>query len=106
MFQVPNDFLADSCTSQMLDIAMTTVKDFLISTGMPMYHDLLLLHNINSLDAVKEMREPDWKKIGVADPRHLRRLVQSTELLRARLAHSDKQKQMRILKLSQIRDKV
>ena len=71
-----------------------------------MYHQSLVDRNRHTIEAVKEMRESDWKKIGVTDPRHLRRLAQGTEILRARLIHADKQKQLRIAKLSQIRDKV
>lgn len=71
-----------------------------------MYLDNLVNHKLQAIEQVKDMKEADWRSVGVTDPRHLRRLSQSTELLRARLMHADKQKQLRIAKLSQIRDKV
>ncbi len=108
LFQVPNDFLGDSCKTISFDVDITSPEDYLISIGLPQYYAVLTSHDLD-LEALVDMQESDWRSLGVTDPRHLRRLLQGSENLRVRLCTSslDKQRHLpRVIKLSEVRDKV
>ena len=107
-FQVPNDFLGDSCKTLSFDVDTSGPQGFLISIGLPQYYQVLNGHDLD-LEALADMQETDWRSLGVTDPRHLRRLVQGSENLRVRLCSSsiERQKHLpRVIRLSDVRDKV
>jgi len=73
--QIPNDFLADSCTGPGIDFAnYENVHNWLVSLGLPMYEEKLKLKGWNSLWNIKNMREDDLVNCGIVNKRHLRSL--------------------------------
>ena len=83
----------------MVDVSCSSLADFLTSVGLPMYLQTLIKSDVRNLDKVREMGELDWRKCGITDPRHLRRLTAATDILKLK-RHAP------IRKLSEVRDKV
>lgn len=72
--QVPNDFLADSCGGPIVEADYTGLRAWLVSLGLPMYEPLFLEARISTLARVADLREPDFRTLGISNARHVRLL--------------------------------
>ncbi|EEC20230.1 hypothetical protein IscW_ISCW023867 [Ixodes scapularis] len=71
---VPNDFLADSCGGPIVEADYTGLRAWLVSLGLPMYEPLFLEARISTLARVADLREPDFRTLGISNARHVRLL--------------------------------
>ena len=105
IFQVANYFLGDSAKRSLQDtVSTSSLQDFLLSIGLPMYIDSLYSQNIRSLEAMLTMTDLDLLNCGVMDGRHRENLLRARDLLRVKLPSLARPTVTR--KLSDVRDKV
>ncbi|CAN7988877.1 unnamed protein product [Ixodes hexagonus] len=71
---VPNDFLADSCGGPVVEADYSGLRAWLVSLGLPMYEPLFLEARISTLARVADLREPDFRTLGISNARHVRLL--------------------------------
>lgn len=80
--QIPNDFLADSCSGLVLEQAnCENLTVWLTSLGLPMYHQHLVTNGWNNLQTVSRMKESDLLSVGILDKRHLRTMIRAISAL-------------------------
>lgn len=54
---------------------VTSVQDFLVSIGLPMYSPFIVSQNVHTVEQlVNNIHTEDLVRIGVTDPAHIRRL--------------------------------
>lgn len=81
--QIPSGGLTEMCRRPLLSGHISTVSDWLISIGLPMYATSLAAVGIDTLSRVALLTEGRAWEAGVRDERHARRLVSEARLVSA-----------------------
>ncbi|XP_029352801.1 SAM and SH3 domain-containing protein 1a isoform X3 [Echeneis naucrates] len=78
---IPSGGLTEMCRKPLSSGNISTVSDWLISIGMPMYATSLAAAGIDTLSHVAFLTESSVWEAGVRDQRHIRRLVSEARLV-------------------------
>ncbi|XP_071112512.1 SAM and SH3 domain-containing protein 1-like [Haliotis cracherodii] len=81
---IPNDKLSESC-SNAVDLKISSIEDFFISIGLPMYIDPLYEKGCCTIQLLLNLTENDLNRITGADTRHLKRMQHAIEWVRHKL---------------------
>ncbi|GLD49370.1 SAM and SH3 domain-containing protein 1 isoform X1, partial [Lates japonicus] len=79
---IPSGGLTEMCRKPLPSGNISTVSDWLISIGLPMYAAPLASAGIDTLSRVASLTESSAWEAGVRDQRHTRRLVSEARLVR------------------------
>lgn len=79
--QIPSGGLMDMCRKPMSPVHLSSISDWLVSIGMPMYKDLLLAAGYDTLDHLSALTESAVRKTGLQEERHIRRLLSEARLI-------------------------
>ncbi|KAG1665310.1 SAM and SH3 domain-containing protein 1 [Nymphon striatum] len=82
---VPNDFLIDSCTSPVINANYSSINDWLISIGLPMYYEGFHQMGYIELDQCSKMTDRELNLCRVQDARHLLKFLRAIDSLRFQL---------------------
>uniref|UniRef100_A0A8C7XBH7 Sterile alpha motif domain-containing protein 5 n=1 Tax=Oryzias sinensis TaxID=183150 RepID=A0A8C7XBH7_9TELE len=80
---IPSGGLTEMCRKPASLGNISTVSDWLISIGLPMYASSLSAAGVNTLSRAALLTESSVKEAGVRDERHARRLVSEARLIHA-----------------------
>uniref|UniRef100_A0A3Q0RI67 SAM and SH3 domain containing 1a n=1 Tax=Amphilophus citrinellus TaxID=61819 RepID=A0A3Q0RI67_AMPCI len=80
---IPSGGLTEMCRKPLTFGNISTVSDWLISIGLPMYSTALAAAGIDTLSRVALLTESSVWEAGVRDERHARRLISEARLVRA-----------------------
>uniref|UniRef100_A0A3P9HD17 SAM and SH3 domain containing 1a n=1 Tax=Oryzias latipes TaxID=8090 RepID=A0A3P9HD17_ORYLA len=80
---IPSGGLTEMCRKPASLGNISTVSDWLISIGLPMYASSLSAAGVNTLSRAALLTETSVKEAGVRDERHARRLVSEARLIHA-----------------------
>ncbi|XP_067097679.1 SAM and SH3 domain-containing protein 1-like [Osmerus mordax] len=80
---IPFGGLTEMCRKPLSPGHVTTVSDWLVSIGLPMYATPLTEAGYDTLGSVSSMTESSVLEAGVRDERHARRLVSEAQLVTA-----------------------
>lgn len=67
----------------MSPVHFSSISDWLVSIGMPMYSDLLLAAGYDTLGQLSALTEAAVRKAGLQEDRHIRRLLSEARLVTA-----------------------
>lgn len=81
--QIPSGGLTEMCRKPLPSGNISTVSDWLISIGLPMYAASLAAAGVDTLSRVALLTESSVWEAGVRDQRHARRLVNEARLVNA-----------------------
>lgn len=73
----------DMCRKPVSPVHLSSVSDWLVSIGMPMYSDLLLAAGYDTLGRLSALTEAAVRKAGLQEERHIRRLLSEARLIAA-----------------------
>lgn len=74
------------CRKPMSPVHLSSISDWLVSIGMPMYSDLLLAAGFDTLGHLSALTEAAVRKAGLQEDRHIRRLLSEARLITANSA--------------------
>ncbi|XP_039980553.1 SAM and SH3 domain-containing protein 1a isoform X4 [Xiphias gladius] len=80
---IPSGGLTEMCRKPLPSCNISTVSDWLISIGLPMYAPSLAAAGVDTLSRVALLTESSVWEAGVRDQRHARRLVSEARLVSA-----------------------
>ncbi|XP_017568487.1 SAM and SH3 domain-containing protein 1a isoform X7 [Pygocentrus nattereri] len=80
---IPSGGLTDMCRKPMSSVHLSSVSDWLVSIGMPMYSDLLLAAGYDTLSQLSTLTEAGVREAGLQEERHIRRLLSEARLVTA-----------------------
>ncbi|MCJ8750001.1 hypothetical protein PDJAM_G00194320 [Pangasius djambal] len=80
---IPSGGLTDMCRKPMSPVHLSSISDWLVSIGMPMYSDLLLAAGYDTLGHLSALTEAAVRKAGLQEERHIRRLLNEAQLITA-----------------------
>ncbi|KAI4905375.1 hypothetical protein NFI96_016359 [Prochilodus magdalenae] len=83
---IPSGGLTDMCRKPMSPVHLSSVSDWLVSIGMPMYSDLLLAAGYGTLGQLSTLTEAGVREAGLREERHIRRLLCEARLVTANSA--------------------
>ncbi|XP_060770058.1 SAM and SH3 domain-containing protein 1a isoform X2 [Neoarius graeffei] len=81
---IPSGGLMDMCRKPMSPVHLSSISDWLVSIGMPMYKDLLLAAGYDTLGHLSALTETAVRKAGLQEERHIRRLLSEARLITAK----------------------
>ncbi|XP_064473613.1 SAM and SH3 domain-containing protein 1-like isoform X3 [Ornithodoros turicata] len=84
---IPNDFLADSCLGPIADADYSSLHSWLVSLGLPMYEPLFAESHITDIARVAELREADFRAMGIGNARHVRLLSSAVGAMHLEQSH-------------------
>lgn len=84
--QIPSGGLMDMCRKPMSPVHFSSISEWLVSIGMPMYSDLLLAAGYDTLSHLSTLTEAAVRKAGLQEERHIRRLLSEARLITANSA--------------------
>lgn len=67
----------------MSPVHLSSISDWLVSIGMPMYSDLLLAAGYDTLGNLSALTEAAVRKAGLQEERHIRLLLSEARLITA-----------------------
>lgn len=73
----------DMCRKPISLVHLSSVSDWLVSIGMPMYSDLLLAAGYDTLGRLSALTEAAVRKAGLREERHIRRLLSEARIISA-----------------------
>lgn len=79
--QIPSGGLTEMCRKPLPSGNISTVSDWLVSIGLPMYAASLAAAGVDTLSRVALLTESSVWEAGVRDQRHARRLVSEARLV-------------------------
>lgn len=79
--QIPSGGLTEMCRKPLPLGNISTVSDWLISIGLPMYTTSLVAAGVDTLSRVGLLTESGLWEAGVRDERHARRLIGEARLI-------------------------
>ncbi|XP_014787374.1 SAM and SH3 domain-containing protein 1 isoform X1 [Octopus bimaculoides] len=94
-----SESLAKACLSS-CDLKISSLRDFLISIGLPMYGEHLIKMGFSSMERLLSMTDNDVQRV-VHDTRHIKRLMHALEWVRSRLASPTRK-----TKIASVKDQV
>ncbi|XP_026871341.2 SAM and SH3 domain-containing protein 1a isoform X3 [Electrophorus electricus] len=80
---IPSGGLTDMCRKPASPIHLSSVSDWLVSIGMPMYSDLLLAAGYGTLGHLSALTEAGVREAGLREERHIRRLLSEARVVTA-----------------------
>uniref|UniRef100_W5L4H5 SAM and SH3 domain containing 1a n=1 Tax=Astyanax mexicanus TaxID=7994 RepID=W5L4H5_ASTMX len=80
---IPSGGLTDLCRKPTSPVHLSSVSDWLVSIGMPMYSDLLLAAGYETLGHLSALTETGVREAGLQEERHIRRLLSEARLVTA-----------------------
>ncbi|KAL6485802.1 hypothetical protein MHYP_G00051940, partial [Metynnis hypsauchen] len=80
---IPSGGLTDMCRKPVSSVHLSSVSDWLVSIGMPMYSDLLLAAGYDTLSQLSTLTEAGVREAGLQEERHIRRLLSEARLVTA-----------------------
>lgn len=83
MSQIPSGGLTEMSRKPVSLGNISTVSDWLVSIGLPMYASSLTAAGVNTLSRAASLTESSVWEAGVRDERHARRLVSEARLIHA-----------------------
>lgn len=83
--QIQNESLGESCKNA-CDLQISSIQNFLVSIGLPMYLKSLTEEGICTLEQLLKLKEAELEQITGADSRHLRRIAHALEWVRHKLS--------------------
>lgn len=86
-FQVPNDFLADSCCEPVVEANYSGLSNWLISLGLPIYDSLFRKHGCTELFHIAALKDSDLHRYGIENSKHIRLLKTAIEALHIHIEH-------------------
>ncbi|XP_077366007.1 SAM and SH3 domain-containing protein 1a isoform X6 [Festucalex cinctus] len=81
---IPSGGLTEMCRRLAATGSVTTVSDWLVSIGLPMYAPALATAGVHSLSGVASLTESAAREAGVRDRGHARRLIGEAQLVAER----------------------
>lgn len=84
--QIPSGGLTDMCRKLVSPVHLSSISNWLVSIGMPMYSDLLLAAGFDTLGRLSALTEAAVRKAGLQEDRHIRRLLSEARLITANSA--------------------
>lgn len=78
--KVANDIQSDQA-KRPYDIRLLTMHDFLSSIGLPNYTDTFTVQGVSSVAQVLYFKEPELRKIGITEAKHLKKILHAFEWL-------------------------
>ncbi|XP_055887770.1 uncharacterized protein LOC106057893 isoform X3 [Biomphalaria glabrata] len=82
---IQNEALSETC-KQACDLQISSVQNFLISIGLPMYFKPLTDNSVTTLDQMLKLKDGELEKITGADSRHLKRICHALEWVQHKLS--------------------
>uniref|UniRef100_A0A673JNA4 SAM and SH3 domain-containing protein 1-like n=1 Tax=Sinocyclocheilus rhinocerous TaxID=307959 RepID=A0A673JNA4_9TELE len=80
---IPSGGLTDMCRKPVSPVHVSTVSDWLVSIGMPMYSAPLLAAGFDTLDHVSSLNEAKVREAGLKQDHHIRILLSEAQLVTA-----------------------
>ncbi|XP_060738660.1 SAM and SH3 domain-containing protein 1a isoform X2 [Tachysurus vachellii] len=80
---IPTGGLMDMCRKPVSPVHLSSISDWLVSIGMPMYSELLLAAGYDTLGCLSALTEAAVRKAGLQEERHIRRLLSEARLIAA-----------------------
>ncbi|XP_053543285.1 SAM and SH3 domain-containing protein 1a isoform X9 [Ictalurus punctatus] len=80
---IPSGGLTDMSRKPMSPVHLSSISDWLVSIGMPMYSDLLLAAGYDTLGNLSALTEAAVRKAGLQEERHIRLLLSEARLVTA-----------------------
>nr|XP_015203652.1 PREDICTED: SAM and SH3 domain-containing protein 1 isoform X8 [Lepisosteus oculatus] len=80
---IPSGGLTEMCRKPLSPGHISTVSDWLISIGLPMYIQLFTAAGYNTLNQISSMTETKFWEAGVKEERHINRLLVAARLVQA-----------------------
>ncbi|KAF4092193.1 hypothetical protein AMELA_G00018080 [Ameiurus melas] len=80
---IPSGGLTDMSRKPMSPVHLSSISDWLVSIGMPMYSDLLLAAGYDTLGHLPALTEAAVRKAGLQEERHIRLLLSEARLITA-----------------------
>ncbi|XP_076844174.1 SAM and SH3 domain-containing protein 1a isoform X2 [Brachyhypopomus gauderio] len=72
---IPSGGLTDMYRKPVSPVHLSSISDWLVSIGMPMYSDLLLAAGYDTLGRLSVLTEAEIREAGLREERHIRRLL-------------------------------
>ncbi|XP_073709209.1 SAM and SH3 domain-containing protein 1a isoform X2 [Garra rufa] len=80
---IPSGGLTDMCRKPVSPVHVSSVSDWLVSIGMPMYSAPLLAAGFDTLDNVSSLNEAKAREAGLKEDHHIRILLSEAQLVTA-----------------------
>uniref|UniRef100_A0A8C1YS02 Sterile alpha motif domain-containing protein 5 n=1 Tax=Cyprinus carpio TaxID=7962 RepID=A0A8C1YS02_CYPCA len=80
---IPSGGLTDMCRKPVSPVHVSSVSDWLVSIGMPMYSAPLLAAGFGTLDHVSSLNEAKAREAGLKEDHHIRILLSEAQLVTA-----------------------
>uniref|UniRef100_A0A671NFU8 SAM and SH3 domain-containing protein 1-like n=1 Tax=Sinocyclocheilus anshuiensis TaxID=1608454 RepID=A0A671NFU8_9TELE len=80
---IPSGGLTDMCRKPVSPVHVSSVSDWLVSIGMPMYSAPLLAAGFDTLDHVSSLNEAKVREAGLKQDHHIRILLSEAQLVTA-----------------------
>lgn len=80
--QIPSGGLTEICRKPLSPGLITSVSDWLISIGLPMYSSLLTEAGFNTLSKVPSLSQTCLQKAGITEERHISKLLAAARLFK------------------------
>ncbi|KAK7150211.1 hypothetical protein R3I93_011463 [Phoxinus phoxinus] len=80
---IPSGGLTDMCRKPASPVHLSSVSDWLVSIGMPMYSGPLLAAGFDTLGRVSSLNETRAREAGLKEDRHIRMLLSEAQLVKA-----------------------
>ncbi|XP_058611732.1 SAM and SH3 domain-containing protein 1a isoform X4 [Onychostoma macrolepis] len=80
---IPSGGLTDMCRKPVSPVHVSSVSDWLVSIGMPMYSASLLAAGFDTLDHVSSLNEAKAREAGLKEDHHIRILLSEAQLVTA-----------------------
>uniref|UniRef100_A0A8C1DQV9 SAM and SH3 domain containing 1a n=1 Tax=Cyprinus carpio carpio TaxID=630221 RepID=A0A8C1DQV9_CYPCA len=80
---IPSGGLTDMCRKPVSPVHVSSVSDWLVSIGMPMYSAALLAAGFGTLDHVSSLNEAKAREAGLKEDHHIRILLSEAQLVTA-----------------------
>ncbi|NWS84210.1 SASH1 protein, partial [Toxostoma redivivum] len=80
---IPSGGLTEICRKPVSPGLITSVSDWLISIGLPMYSSLLTEAGFNTLSKVPSLSQTCLQKVGITEERHISKLLAAARLFKS-----------------------
>ncbi|KFM76682.1 SAM and SH3 domain-containing protein 1, partial [Stegodyphus mimosarum] len=84
---VPNDFLADSCCEPVVEANYSSLSNWLVSLGLPIYEKLFQRNGCTELYHMAGLSDSDLHHYGIENAKHIRLLKTAIEALHIHIEH-------------------
>lgn len=81
MLQIPSGGLTEICRKPVSPGNISSITDWLVSVGLPMYSVSLRAAGINDLSKVPSLSQTSLHEAGITEERHISKLLAAARLL-------------------------